>query len=274
MIVQCKKCLTRFKLDDGRVPEVGIKGKCSKCDHIFFIEKTPASLSGLLQDSNKKGELIQPQPLERAEGTFEEPSADWETGQKKDEEGEGETIQGTPSGPRRFVFKSLVVLLSVVGLAAGGFLVRDILPGASQLRGYFGLKALNGGEVAFSRLHTRGYYIDNAGVGTGYVIEGNAMHNASQAKRLIKVRGALFNSLGEKVKEEVVYGGNILSDNELQTLEPDQISACLSNPPESTSINPAVSPRKSIPFMIVFFDLPEDLKEFSVESADAGNPVK
>ena len=39
MIIQCEQCKTRFKLDDSRVKETGVKVRCSKCKHTFIVKK-------------------------------------------------------------------------------------------------------------------------------------------------------------------------------------------------------------------------------------------
>lgn len=39
MIVQCDQCNTRFKLDDAKVKESGVKVRCSKCKHVFIVRK-------------------------------------------------------------------------------------------------------------------------------------------------------------------------------------------------------------------------------------------
>ena len=37
MIVTCASCLTKFNLDDSRVPPKGAKVRCSRCKHVFFV---------------------------------------------------------------------------------------------------------------------------------------------------------------------------------------------------------------------------------------------
>ncbi len=37
MIVQCKKCKARYKMDDRRIKTTGSKVRCSKCGHVFFV---------------------------------------------------------------------------------------------------------------------------------------------------------------------------------------------------------------------------------------------
>lgn len=39
MIVQCELCATKFKLEDSKVKEEGVRVRCSKCRHIFIVRK-------------------------------------------------------------------------------------------------------------------------------------------------------------------------------------------------------------------------------------------
>ena len=41
MIITCEECATRFQLDDTRVPEKGVRVRCSRCQHAFFVKPTP-----------------------------------------------------------------------------------------------------------------------------------------------------------------------------------------------------------------------------------------
>jgi len=38
LIVTCAECATQFQLDEARVPESGIRVRCSVCKHAFFVE--------------------------------------------------------------------------------------------------------------------------------------------------------------------------------------------------------------------------------------------
>lgn len=38
MIVTCEQCETQFQLDDSRVPAAGVKVRCSRCKHAFFVK--------------------------------------------------------------------------------------------------------------------------------------------------------------------------------------------------------------------------------------------
>lgn len=39
MIIQCEQCRTKFKLDDSKVPDKGVKVRCAKCRHVFSVFK-------------------------------------------------------------------------------------------------------------------------------------------------------------------------------------------------------------------------------------------
>ncbi len=38
MVVECKKCGTRFQLDAEQIPDAGIRVRCSRCKHAFFLQ--------------------------------------------------------------------------------------------------------------------------------------------------------------------------------------------------------------------------------------------
>lgn len=42
MIIECENCETRFHLDDERVPDSGVKVRCSKCKHAFRVSPADA----------------------------------------------------------------------------------------------------------------------------------------------------------------------------------------------------------------------------------------
>ena len=48
MIVTCERCATQFQLDDERVPDDGVRVRCSRCKHAFFIERPARTESELI----------------------------------------------------------------------------------------------------------------------------------------------------------------------------------------------------------------------------------
>lgn len=39
MVLQCDQCKTRFRLDDSKIKDGGVKVRCSKCKHVFIVNK-------------------------------------------------------------------------------------------------------------------------------------------------------------------------------------------------------------------------------------------
>jgi predicted Zn finger-like uncharacterized protein len=84
MIIQCEQCQTKFKLDDSKVPDKGVKVRCAKCRHVFSVareqsEEAPQTDFGSMLDSSvsygQDAEEVQPEllaPDQASETEFEE----------------------------------------------------------------------------------------------------------------------------------------------------------------------------------------------------------
>ena len=98
------------------------------------------------------------------------------------------------------------------------------------------------------------------------MITGSVANKYPQRRHHIKVRSKLLNATGKVAKSKDVYAGNLISDKDLQTLSIQEIDNRLMNRFGRNDINTNILPNSSIPLMIVFGDLPEDLQEFTVEA--------
>ncbi len=85
MIVACEKCQTRFQLDDKRVPQEGIRVRCSQCKHAFFIRSSDGDraevIDGLAGEAARTGG---PSPPEAAQDLSAAPAEEL-GGQGEDE---------------------------------------------------------------------------------------------------------------------------------------------------------------------------------------------
>jgi predicted Zn finger-like uncharacterized protein len=50
MIITCASCLTKFNLDDSRIPTKGVKVRCSRCKHIFYVVSPPETQEEIIED--------------------------------------------------------------------------------------------------------------------------------------------------------------------------------------------------------------------------------
>lgn len=64
MIIQCEQCQTRFRLDDSKVTDRGVKVRCAKCRHVFTVakggEETQSDFGALLDQSTATGAEQEP----------------------------------------------------------------------------------------------------------------------------------------------------------------------------------------------------------------------
>jgi predicted Zn finger-like uncharacterized protein len=51
MIITCASCLTKFHLDDSRIQAKGIKVRCSRCKHIFYVVPPPETKEEITEDA-------------------------------------------------------------------------------------------------------------------------------------------------------------------------------------------------------------------------------
>ena len=70
MIVTCASCLTKFNLDESKIPAKGAKVRCSRCRHVFFIvppteEKEEEITENFESFIKQHEELIEPGQAER-----------------------------------------------------------------------------------------------------------------------------------------------------------------------------------------------------------------
>jgi len=110
-----------------------------------------------------------------------------------------------------------------------------------------------------------GKFIDNSRAGQIFVIQGQIKNDYSHPRSHIKVTGKLYQKGNRMAKAATVYCGNVLSDSDLAALDIAAIRKKLMNEAGERRSNLKVQTGKTVPFMIVFDDLPKNLDEFSVE---------
>jgi len=112
----------------------------------------------------------------------------------------------------------------------------------------------------------KGSFVDSEKAGKLFVVKGSITNNYPDKRSFIRVRSNILDSKGKVVKSKIAYAGNIFSDKELLSLSMVEINNRLMNKFGKDKVNTNILPNSSIPFMIIFGDLPEDISEFTVES--------
>ena len=229
MTITCPACSTKFYLEEDRVPVGGAKVRCSKCQHVFQVEKHAPP--------------VQPSP------SVEIPPKELEKWPQP---------KGRPA--RRFpYFTWAIILLVLIGVGYGALVIweksTDLQKAGSSfliLKQYLGLRDEKDGFITLEKL--RGYYVENPKFRRTFVIEGLAVNHWDESRSFIKLKGTLMDAKGAKVEEKTVYCGNILSEKDLKEMSKEAIEKSLSSQFGISFSNVNLPPGKSVPFMIVFID--------------------
>ena len=174
-----------------------------------------------------------------------------------------------PKPVKKGMSKSLVFLLILAILGGGGYGTYYMLNqngiDIPFLSDYLKPKVQDPGNLKMTTYDINSKFIDNASVGKLFVVSGKVKNGYAENRGMITLEGKIFSTGKVPVNSEKVYCGNVMSDLELANLEWDKIKERLFNRLGDNRSNVKIEPGKSIPFMVVFSGLPEDLEEFTIE---------
>jgi len=117
-----------------------------------------------------------------------------------------------------------------------------------------------------------GFFAMNRDAGRLFVIRGQAVNELSEARGAISVKGVLYDATGRPIAQKIAYCGNPLDNEALGVLPMRKIDEAMKNQFGADFSNLTTAPGKSIPFTIVFQNVPDRLAEFSVD-VNGSNPA-
>lgn len=162
-----------------------------------------------------------------------------------------------------------VLLLLILGiLIIGGVFV--YMNGTDQLnktiQQIFGQqidRPVQTGQITLSKLE--GKFIQNEHDGEFFLIRGEAINNFAESRAAIQVKGVIFDQNGKPLLQKTVFCGNAIDDEKLLSLSFIELEKLMGNQFGNHLSNMKIDSKQSIPFDIVFKDLPKNLSEFSVK---------
>ena len=337
MIVECKQCRSKFKLDEGLLREEGSKVRCSVCKSVFkaypkgmtpapdvkrkvvdqslgetvtldthptleeqrsepLLEDTfEAELAKALQEESKTKKIETLSPDEIPEEEEEELRFDFEEGVKREPKAEtarSSTLQREitkiaqelpkpekpvpkkrkKGGVARFLMVVLIVLLLLTGGAAALlYFAPDQIP--ESLTSYLGLGSKpavkDPGVRRLSFKNVSGKFYQSGKAGNLFCVQGMVLNEYPGSRSFIRIKGSLLDEKGVAVKQKMAYAGNTFTEDEIKDMTLDQINQGLATRTGKGNINVNVKSRASVPFMIVFEELPDNLSEFTVEAVSS-----
>jgi len=176
--------------------------------------------------------------------------------------------------PRVLLIVLILILLLAAAASALVLLMPEMLPESIPfLKKPAKEQVLDMGNKRLSFSNLQGSFVDSNTAGKLFVVSGSVSNHYPDSRNYIRLRSNILDSKGTVAKSKIVYAGNPLSTHDLQTLSVEEIQNKLMNRAGRDNINMNIAPNASIPFMIVFENLPEDVSEFTVE-AISSSPAK
>ena len=110
-----------------------------------------------------------------------------------------------------------------------------------------------------------GRFVTNSTAGTLFVITGRVETPSNIALSHNEIRGAMITKGKMEAKTKNAFCGNIITEEMLKTGNISDINKLLAVKEGNHQLNVNIKPGASIPFMVVFSDLPEKLQNFTVK---------
>lgn len=308
MIVQCKKCNSKFKFDESKLKEKGIKVKCSVCSNIFRVypenkeaikepeippeieteevaskeeeikeEKEPVEEVMLDQEQEEDQEF---KPISVEELSWKEEEKEAEEVEKEpeeeieeEEEITDEIVSTEPEKKSNLPWIIGIVAILIVFILGGAviFFMPDILPDSLSFLKITSQKQQteDPGVALLSFGGVKGTFIQTNEGKKRFIIQGEVINRYPHPRSHIMVMGSILDSKGRTVRKLRVYAGNTFTEAQLKSLSLGEILKICRNPGGLRGSNINVKPRGRVPFMIVFEDLPDDMSEFAVEGVSS-----
>jgi len=164
----------------------------------------------------------------------------------------------------------IVVLILIAGAAAVYFFAPQYIPESIPLLKPEKQEAVVDTDVRrITFKDVDGQFLESPVIGKLFIIKGIVTNENPKNRGFILVKGVILDDKGEPIRHKLAYAGNYFSDNELTRMTMDEIDKDLRNRAGKGNINTDVKPGASIPFMIIFENLPENVSEFIVEAVSS-----
>jgi len=195
-----------------------------------------------------------------------------------DEEHETDLVTSPVAHPRRekkgrsglLLITLIIIFVFIVGALVVFFLAPDILPDSlSVFKPVKKEEIIDTGIRRLAFQDVSGSFLQNNLLGQLYVIKGNVINNNPKSRSFLLLKGTILDENGEIVKQKLIYAGNTFNEKQLREMSLEGIDKGLKKQAGEGNINVNVAPGSSVPFMIIFENLPDNLAEFVVEAVSS-----
>lgn len=169
---------------------------------------------------------------------------------------------------------TVIAAIFVAALIGGGLflgfttdgqdLVGHLLPRFQSLLGGAGQSS------ASARFEIRNVmHFQEAGTaGNMFVLRGTVANAGTSPKTGVRIHATILSADNQSIADRTVFAGNVVGGEMLKTAEKGAIDNILFNKFGAELTNVALDPGKEIPFMVIFFDAPDNVASYQVEAID------
>ena len=291
MIINCEKCDSKFNLDETLLNENGSRVRCSVCKNIFLVMPPKPEEEDVLDPSLEETvDLDSPPAFEESDefnmddaGTDENFDKAFEDALNEDiqqeEIEEEETAELEPEIEKvkrknRRPGLILAIIIAAFVLILGALSVYLFAPGFLP-DGPSGTKSAeqedltDTGNRRLDIIDLEGNFFPTDKIGQLYIIKGKIINNYPQSRSHILVKGTIEDEKRNPIDRKLTYAGNIFTENELKDITIEEIEKKLKNKSGKNNSNIDVASQESVPFMIIFYNLPDSISEYVVETVSS-----
>lgn len=179
------------------------------------------------------------------------------------------TAKPTRKSSRLLLTVLLVLLMGICGTAGYLFWTGETPDLNRLIQQYAGQQTQAQVPLQIGIANLNGRFINNREAGSIFVITGHATNNYPESRSAIAVKGILYDETGKPLLEQKAFCGNSISEKELETLPFAKIMEKTDNQFGDSLSNLNLVPGKTVPFSIVFRNVPQNISEFTVIPAES-----
>ncbi len=235
-----------------------------KSEEDFTFGDTVSPIEKVITTAEKENIVVEE---EAAPAVEVEPTEDFVADTPVEPEFPTQQVAEKKGGPISSIIRILLLLILAIVIIGGVFVYMNGTDQLNQtIQQIFGQqidRPVQAGQITLVNLE--GKFIQNEQVGEMFLIRGEAINNFSEPRAAIQVKGIIFDQNGKPLLQKTVFCGNPIADDKLQALSFEELEKIMGNQFGDGLSNMKIASKQSIPFDIVFKDLPKNLSEFSVK---------
>lgn len=242
MEVSCPNCSSKFNLSD-KLAKPGAKLRCAVCKNVFQLP------------GGAQAPVAQAKPEAKPKAARSE--------QKK-------VSLPEMAPPQKGKLRLWLIMAFLAAVLAGGgtwfWMQMDEKRGSGD--------AVAPNVEMLTMRNVRQYNVPNEKLGKVFVIEGRVVNEFPEPKELIELEGAIYDKNKKPLAVKRQLAGTQLSLFQLQVLSEKEMESFLNNKVELLANNSNVPPGGEAPFMILFYNPPDNVAEFGVKIVDVKDMPK